>query len=212
MADDKKGSYDEYKSDLDKEFDGAKKYLKKLEDDRTDIFIKARRKVDYDVVGNRDKFGDDLSDELDNHIMGIYGIKKDSDYDKRSFKALVKKHLGVSRKEIKRIVSTGKSNDDIYLSLDQEIRQADSRFKQEHFYSISHDYIDADKPETLDHVIKYLEFDKVDNFDANVAKLNPEHIKRMFITKGIEGNIDPRAIPAELLVQHKPEKKKEKAA
>lgn len=212
MADEQKNPFDEYKGVLDKEFKHTKGYLQKLEDGRNKVLISAREKYDYDVVNNREKFAEDITKEFESHVRDMYKINKDDDYDKRSFKSLMRKRLGVTEKEIKRIVMSGETDDDIYKKLDQEISQADSQFRQEHFYDISHDYVDVDKPETLDHIIKYLKLDKMDNFDVDSAKKRPEDIKRLFIRKGIDGSVHPQFIPTEMLKEHKPEKKDKNAA
>ena len=134
-------------------------------------------------------------------------MEDDVDTDSSEFKALMTKHHGLTRKQIKRIVDGTPNADDIYNTLDREITQADSNLRQEHFYQMSQDLVDTDDPDTFEHAIKYMGLDKYSTFDSAAAKRQPEQLRRLFIRHGIEGRVNETHLPAELKKQIKEKEK-----
>mgnify|MGYP003971243885 CR=1 FL=1 len=192
----KEDPYQQYQKKANKEIKKTTQYLQKLSDSHQKVLISAREKFNYDIEGNRDKFADELTSHFERNIKEWYKIG--SDADDRFVDELLKKHIGVTKKELRRIIQNTESQNDIYKNIEQEISQADSQFKQQHFYSISHDYIDISDPKSLDFAIKYMGLDKISSFNKDTAKAQPDVIKRLFIRHGLEGKVSEQHIPVEM--------------
>jgi hypothetical protein len=209
MGNDDKKPYSHYKKELDQTFKTEHKYLREREDSRQEILINFRKKIGYDLTDDRKKHSDELADDFETHICDHYGLNKDA--DKKVKNALMKQYVGMDRKDIKKILSGNSNPEDVYRRLDQQIQQANQQTRQTHFQTIADDYVDINKPETLDHIIKYLKLEKHDLFDADLARRQPDMLKRLFMVNGVEGRITSQYIGEEMKKQVKPKVKKKGA-
>lgn len=190
MADEKKDEYKEFKDKIDNEFDVAKEYLQRLKDDRTEIMIKAHRKVDYKIEENLDVYAKDLADSLEKHVRDIYGIGEVK--DKRSFDALMIKHIGFTRKQIEELVRA--HGDRTRELLEQQLGELDGQLTQQHYASIADEYLA--EPDNLEHAINYLDLHKFESFEKSGA--SPDRLKRLFMIKGIRGSLTEDVLPTEM--------------
>jgi DNA-binding transcriptional MerR regulator len=197
--------FDDYKDSLDRQLGDTKTYLRKLQDAHDGIMIDARKHVNYDIANNKEKFGTYIANAFEKHIKDMYKVSGES--EDIQVRGLMKRHLGVTKKEIKRIVDTTEDPEDIYSALEQEIKQADTQLKREHFGELASDYIDVDKPGTLEHIFKYLSLDS-HGVDVEIAKRKPDVLKQLFVHKYSTGPLHSGLIPAELkgLKKKKPKK------
>jgi len=202
--------YKKYEKKIQDKMDFSDKYLQTIKDDHNLILINARKSIDYELKDdNREKFGDDLADEFEKYMIKFHHQKEDVDKESPMFQSNMRKQLGVTRKELKRIIENTKRPEDVYNRIEQEIRGAQSRFHQEHYMNIANDYIDISKPETLEHIIKYLKLeDKIDGFDVDLAKRQPDKLKELFSWYNLDGKtLNPARVPIEMLKKAKPKKK-----
>lgn len=211
MEKDEKIKYEAFQKELDGKVDGIRKHLQKISDVSSLALIDARKKIDYELTdSSREKFADQVAEAFEGHIKNKYALDSDPNIYEMELEGKMREYFGVTRKELKRIVMSGVDAEDVYKRIEQEINQANSRLKQSHFTNAAEEYVDINKPETLDHIIKYINLESHKGIDLGLAKKQPDKLKNLFMVHGVEGQIRKEYIPKEFMKQVKPKKKKAK--